>query len=316
MISDDERLILEQKPHAHPAAQAWCEVSGEPAPRRIDALRGSRKRPRAVYRLHGVGPAGTVIAKRSPEARARTEQLAYATLAETRVPVPRLFGAQPASDSWWLFIEDGAGRRMDTNDPDDRRRFASWLANLHGTEVAIELPERTAEGYRGKLERILQQLTPDHGACRNLPAVVDLVRLLAGLERQWPALAAAVHEVPWGIVHGDIAAKNVIMRGTPGNAQPFVIDWEYSGRGPVAIDLSRPDDGPPKFDAETYAEARRVDLGMVERWSETGCVLRYLDGLSWQAWSVEHDCAIKATAHLPSYARGLAEALRRARWAV
>ena len=316
MISAEERRMLEQEPHAHPAARAWCAVSGESPPRSIEVLRGQLLRPRCVYRLHGVGPAGTVIAKRSLAARASAEHVAYTTLAATRVPVPRLLGAQQDGDSCWSFLEDGAGRRMDTGDVEDRRRLSRWLACLHDTEVTTVLRERTTDEYRGKLERVRQQLTPGHGQSRNLPAVIDLVCLLAQIERQWPALAAAVHEVPRGIVHGDIAAKNIIMRGAAGNVQPFVIDWEYSGRGPVAIDLSRPDDGPPKFDAETYAEARRVKLGMVEGWIEVGCVLRYLDGLSWQAWSVEQDCVVSAKAHLPSYARGLGLTLRRARWAV
>src|SRR6266516_289741 len=75
--------------NGHPAVQAWCHLYPDAEPVQLTPLR-VRKRKSNVYRLEGVGRAGTaVIAKRCSKATARVERAVYEDLLPG-LPVPSL----------------------------------------------------------------------------------------------------------------------------------------------------------------------------------------------------------------------------------
>jgi hypothetical protein len=78
-------------PLEHPAARAWREIQPErAAPGSIAVLRRERRKKRSVYRLDGVGLAGSaVIAKRIWRPTALVERRVYEDIL-TRLPIPVL----------------------------------------------------------------------------------------------------------------------------------------------------------------------------------------------------------------------------------
>src|SRR5947208_11232788 len=100
----------------HPAARAWRELRpGRDTPGRIETLHGRQSKAwkRTVYRLAGVGPAGSaVIAKRCLAAQAAPERTLYEeVLPHLPVPVLRYYGflGEPDGHFCWLFLEDAGG---------------------------------------------------------------------------------------------------------------------------------------------------------------------------------------------------------------
>src|SRR5437016_3073869 len=119
----------------HPARMAWCNLIGRRVvPRAIETLQEFPQKPGSIvddrpsiYRLVGVGPAGTnVIAKRCEAAEALRERQIYETvLAHLPVQTPRCYGLMPDEDQrfQWLYLED-AGNELYSLDREDHRVLA------------------------------------------------------------------------------------------------------------------------------------------------------------------------------------------------
>ncbi|HEY6361053.1 MAG TPA: ABC transporter ATP-binding protein, partial [Vicinamibacterales bacterium] len=151
---------------AHPAVQAWLRLDpAHPIPARIAPakVKPNRTRPMTVYRLEGVGAAGsTVIAKRCKHGDGLNERTVYEQIL-TRVPLagPRYYGAlpdpndDPEKDVCWLFIGEIQGEKYDLLQPEHRTAAARWLGTLH-TEACpaakrAELPDAGPTRYRRQM---------------------------------------------------------------------------------------------------------------------------------------------------------------------
>src|SRR2546425_763438 len=102
------KAVLWGKLSWHPAAAAWTAFgAGAAEPESIEGLRNGKKA--GTYRLVGAGPAGeSIIAQRSPVARAVIERVVYEQILP-RLPVtaPRYYGSgADGRDFVWFFLED------------------------------------------------------------------------------------------------------------------------------------------------------------------------------------------------------------------
>ena len=120
------------------AVEAWRQVEPERVePESVEILKWSKKS--MVYRLAGVGNAGTdVIAKRCCAATAKIERAIYEELLP-RLPVPalRCYGAvqETAGKYAWLFLEEAGRRRYSPLSEDHRVLAGRWLGAVHGAAL-------------------------------------------------------------------------------------------------------------------------------------------------------------------------------------
>src|SRR5437763_1536743 len=139
----------------HPAVRAWCELYPHAEPVSITPLR-VRKRKSNVYRLEGVGQAGSaVIAKRCRTAVAQVERTVYEDiLAGLPVASLRYYGFvdEPDAAFGWLFMEEAGGADYSNLLPEHRARAGRWLGLPHAAAAGV--------GARGRL--------PDGGPARHL----------------------------------------------------------------------------------------------------------------------------------------------------
>src|SRR3989442_6053084 len=143
---------------SHPAVRAWCELYPRVEPVSITPLR-VRKRKSNVYRLEGVGQAGSaVIAKRCRSAVAQVERTVYEDiLAGLTVPSLRYYGFvyEPDSASGWVFMEEASGPDYLNLLPEHRARAGRWLGSLHAAAAGAAAGERLPDGGPGRyLERL------------------------------------------------------------------------------------------------------------------------------------------------------------------
>src|SRR5256886_7050263 len=109
-----------------------------------------RKRKSNVYRLEGVGQAGSaVIAKRCRTAVAQVERTVYEDiLAGLPVASLRYYGFvdEPDAAFGWLFMEEAGGADYSNLLPEHRARAGRWLGLLHAAAAGV--------GARGRLPEI------------------------------------------------------------------------------------------------------------------------------------------------------------------
>src|SRR5207247_8783789 len=138
-----------------PAVRAWCRLYPRVEPQSITPLR-VRKKKSNVYRLEGVGQAGSaVIAKRCRTAVAQVERTVYEDiLAGLTIPSLRYYGFldEPDSAFGWLFMEEAGGADYSNLLPEHRARGGRGLGLLHAAAAGV--------GARGRL--------PDGGPARHL----------------------------------------------------------------------------------------------------------------------------------------------------
>ena len=204
------------------AIAAWRGSGGAPVRRgSCTVLKESRKS--RVYRLVLDDRAGTaIVAKRRVHAALETDLVVYGVLADQiGVRLPALHAVVDDPPHRWAFMEDVSGAMYDPGRREHREALADWLAAVHTIDVPGfgVLPPHLSDRYLGHLRSTASLL--DDG-CRN-PAVDDQGRamlgevasFLGGLEEQWSTFAAFDDVAPRGVVHGDLAAKNVFVHERP-----------------------------------------------------------------------------------------------------
>src|SRR5216117_976096 len=296
----------------HPAVRAWCELYPHAEPVSITPLR-VRKRKSNVYRLEGVGQAGSaVIAKRCRTAVAQVERTVYEDiLAGLPVASLRYYGFvdEPDAAFGWLFMEEAGGADNSNLLPEHRARAGRWLGLLHAAAAGVGARGRLPDGGPA---RHLQRLRAVRETMRRhvdnpvlLPEDVGFIEGLTArlddLAAHWNRLEEICHGVQPTLVHGDFNGRNIRLRTIHGDATLAVFDWEEAGWGVPAVDLAQQltvQSGQLSAnpDVSSYWSAGREgwpDLSSEACWrlAYCGTVFRTLSAMSWIADDLANDWA-------------------------
>lgn len=312
----------------HPATRAWLRVApGSAIPTRIEqfgrAGRTKKKRKSAVFRLHGVGPGGTVIAKSCKRHKLERELFIYERFL-SRLPLSslRILGASTSDgddDRPWLFVEDGGDFPFSRQNEAHRRVAARWLARLHVGAAAllddVELPPTGPGFYRLLLEES-QALAAEASvradlAPEQLAALEEMNRVAELVGSRWRELELFCDRMPQTLVHGDFIDKNVkVGPERDGELPLFVFDWETAGLGCPAVDLATSnwgahDDGLGEY----FAIARQQWPDLVESdlrsMLEVGRVFRNIASIRWSCESLRFSRMERPFARISSCVEGL-----------
>jgi hypothetical protein len=307
---------------AEPAVRAWAALGGGPLPERLELLR--RRQKSVIYRLPGVGPAGThVIAKQSPWEVVHDERAAYEML-ET-LDVPRLgyygFHAEPSRKAGWLFLEDAEGTPWDPEDEEHRQLCTRWLATVHSASSRQDgvrrLPDRGLGWYRRHLDgcpaRIRKGFSNEHVPTESHPVLDDMLRLLDEVAGYWPEIEAGCAPMPLALAHGDFAERNIRVRLDPAGVRLLAYDWEVGGWGLPGVDLV-------DVDLAAYRAAvcdvwPSIEVEDLRRFAHLGQLLRGgIVSTSWASESLTTHWTRDVLLEFPHYARRIHRALDALGW--
>ena len=295
-----------------------------------------RKRKSNVYRLEGVGQAGSaVIAKRCRTAVAQVERTVYEDiLAGLPVASLRYYGFvdEPDAAFGWLFMEEAGGADYSNLLPEHRARAGRWLGLLHAAAAGVGARGRLPDGGPA---RHLQRLRAVRETMRRhvdnpvlLPEDVGFIEGLTArlddLAAHWNRLEEICHGVQPTLVHGDFNGRNIRLRTIHGDATLAVFDWEEAGWGVPAVDLAQQltvQSGQLSAnpDVSSYWSAGREgwpDLSSEACWrlAYCGTVFRTLSAMSWIADDLANDWAHASLRDTRLYAAELEAALQRLDW--
>jgi hypothetical protein len=228
----------------HPAVHAWLQLRSASMPVSVEVLKKVKPKKSLVYRLTGAAPDGTaVIAKRCRLQTALKEQAMFErVLPRLDIDSLRFHGAVPdADDSYrWVFLEDAGDREIAASETSD---LARWVARLH-SEIQFSdpvFPEHGLTYYSGELalaRRAWDAADATFGVIDAARLATDQVRrLLDVVAERWPEIERMWDATPHALIHGDLVAKNVRMRGGGARLSPCVFDWEAASYGSPGIDL-------------------------------------------------------------------------------
>jgi hypothetical protein len=317
----------------HPAVHAWCQLYPHDEPRGITPLRIGRKR--RVYRLEGVGRAGTaVIAKQCSKADAPIEHTVYEEILP-RVTVPSLryygFLEEPDSEHRWLFLEEATGVKYSRLLDAHRAQAARWLGLLHTSATVVAhqgpLPDAGPGRYLALLRAAresMQQHLDNPVLSRNDITIIEGIRArLADLAEHWSRVEELCRDVPHTLVHGDFNGKNMRLRPATGDPTVVVFDWADAGWGVPAVDLAQMAVPASKLSANpdlpTYCSAVRerwpdVSTAALRRLAYCGTVFRALAALSWETDSLGHEWASTSVGYMRMFEAEMAHALDTLGW--
>lgn len=318
--------VVETNPIDHPAVKFWRELGSDRVePEAIVILKERRKKKKgksAVYRLEGVGPAGTgVIAKRCQQATATIERTIYEDILPS-LPVPTLeyFGSveESNSDFCWLFLEDAGGEAYLPQVEEHRTAAAQWLGLMHISAAQVaggpNLPDHGPGHYQNRLrqarETILGNLSNPALNSEDLTVLESIISLSNVLEPRWKMVEGFCQRFPRTLVHGDFVTKNVRFRNGFGAAAVVPFDWETAGWGVPATDLRL-------LDLSTYWSVIQgawsdVSIQDIQRLAKIGDLFTCLDSISWSSQWLEFQWVERAMRHMRSYESQLAVLVRTA----
>ncbi len=166
---------------------------------------------------------------------------------DPRISSPRFeITASAADDEFsWLFLGDAEGNPFDPAATGQRELATRWLAALHTSSSALadasRLPDRGPAHYLGHLHAARAAIQRIRGnpvfSAADHTTLDEVLTWLDHAESCWPDIVACCREVPWALVHGDFAPRNVRVRGSDETAQLLAFDWEVAGWGVPAVDL-------------------------------------------------------------------------------
>ena len=297
------RAVLWGKLAWHPAAAAWSAfAAGAAEPERIEVLRNGKKA--GTYRLVGAGPAGeSIIAQRSPVARALIERAVYERiLPRLAVTAPHYYGSrEDGRDFVWLFLEDLGDERFSKTDPVHAEHAARWVGTMHSgaawISAARHLPDGGPLRYRDHLRAGRHRIRVHIANPALTPPDVDLLERLVtdldALERRWAGIEDACTSTPPTLTHGDIQRKNIYVRSGPSGPALFLIDWETAGWGVPAADLTLVD--LPTYWSVVRPRWPHVRLEDVRRLAAVGRVFLQLAGIRWVSPELAYNQALYLT---------------------
>lgn len=328
MPKRDLAEIITEGVAEHPAVEAWLQVQSHfTMPGSLELLQ--RRRHSTVYRFRDVRPDGSkVIAKRCPKATARIERMIYEELLPlTRMPALRCYGffEEPEGDHVWLFLEDAEGVRYSPQLPHHRALAGCWLAEAQLAAVQADfkscLPDRDLDHYlrllRGCRAILLGHLDADALPFEDAAVFRNITTQLDELESLWDELVKICEVMPRTLVHGDFVIKNLRVRESSKDPVLLVFDWEFTGWGVPAADLTQFIDLAASPDLGLYCsilnrEHFHLDLREIQAVAACGNLLRLVDQMSWATAGHEFVLPtqlVRATARLQFYEPSIRRAL-------
>jgi len=279
----------------HPAVVAWNRLTGASAvPNRITRLNQGHSE---VYRLFAMKEDGdSVIAKLCSRQDAEMTRIICTRLLPL-VPKPALvfYGClETSTPKSWVFLEDAGSMKCSPDDPAHLSALSAWLAALHACLAVyvedLSLPETGLGMYLEKLRagrrKILESLSLRELEGEDDATLRSVVEWFDHVENEWDKLDALVGGGgPRTLIHGDFAAKNILVRQTAGALETFPIDWETTGWGPPAADMGE------YVDLVSYrAEALRYGVSWsaetIRGWAAVGKILRHIAAFEWASASL------------------------------
>jgi len=300
------------------AVQAWRSLAGTRATvERIDVLKETSKT--AVYRIYGVNSGGPpVVAKRRRHDAIQYERGIYErVLPLLSVSALAYHGCLPAdADNSWIFLEDSRGAELDYKSPDHMAAATRWLAAAHvtgstGVLSAASLPDRGSDHYlrhlRNANETLARHLTNPALTSDDVALLESVRELLFLLEERWPGIEAFCAVLPQTFSHGDFVQKNVHVRESCDELVVLPFDWETSGWGIPAADLTR-------VDFELYWSIvgdawPQVRIEDARRMVSLGTMFRLLAAISWEAPSFRASWVKRAAMKMNLYRDRLSDAM-------
>jgi phosphotransferase family enzyme len=281
----------------HPAVGAWRKVAnGTIAPENIEILQ-ERPGKAEIYRLPGVGPGGAaVVAKRCSVESGRTERLIYQEILPN-LPLSALkyhgFVTEEEGRSCWLFLEDAGNENYDADLEEHRVLAGHWLGTMNtfaqSVPVARSLPDRGPRSYLELLklarEEVLAVLDNSRVSSDGSSLLTDIVSHCDDVAKRWHHVDHFCEAMPRTVVHGDFAIQNARIRTCPAGTSLLVMDWEGTGWGVPAADLSRTT-WSLRPDLTAYWSVVRsfwphVALADLHQWVQVGRVFRLISSLAW-----------------------------------
>lgn len=307
----------------HPAVEAWAALGYPPVrPNRIIQLNDQPKS--KVCRLQGIGPPGSLIAKRCLQDTAQFERSLYEEIFP-HLPVSTLqyfgFVDEPDSEFSWLFLEDAGEAAYSPLNREHSRLALQWLSRMHTSAELLaavaRLPDRGPSHYlehlRSGSDRIRQNLANPLLTADDVILLKTIISYGYILEARWAEVEHFCEGIPQTLVHGDFVAKNICVRqGTHGSTLlPF--DWEMAGYGVPAVDIALCPDSEVYWSLVrntwpqlTVEHIRRVDFA--------GRIFRTLASINWESWGLVFEWADQYMRAMRSYESTLVNLLRVAGW--
>jgi hypothetical protein len=320
-------------PLEFPAVKAWSELRAEPVePGRVEIRLLKRKSRSAIYRLAGVGPGGSVIAKWCRPAVAAAERTIYVeVLPHLPVISLRCYGLVEEEDGrfCWLFVEDAGGQAYSPERDEQRVLAAQWLGLLHTSAArvaaAARLPDRGPGHYLGHLRSaraaILGNLTNGALSPEDRALLRAIISQCDALESRWDQVQGACDRMPRTLVHGDFVVKNVNVRPGPAGPAFLAFDWETAGWGVPVPDLVQkllldrvasvsPDI--PAYWAMVRESWPHLAIEDIRRLAGLGSVFRLLAMIDWLSLHLAYPWVSKPLASMRIYQAELARAVQAA----
>jgi hypothetical protein len=296
------------------AQRAWNQQLGRGGrATAIEVLKPERRKS-TVYRIHGLLPDASVVAKRCPQAVARVERAVYERVMPN-LPLPRLrlYGcAAEADESCWLFVEDAGDDGFNPAIGEHRGLAAQWLGVAHTVMATAPggppLPDRDGSHYRALLDSALGTLAS--AVCN--PALesseVDVlkraIRQCERLASTWSGVSALLQALPRTFVHGGFYRKNIRIKTKDGAKALLAFDWESAGWGFPAIDLAHVD---PRLYLEVVeSEWPGVDVAMLEAQVGVGRILWCLKAVPGEGRALRSSWPTRAVAKVGIYGEEMA----------
>lgn len=242
--------------------------------------------------LNGVGyPVAAVLCGRSRVAHEAA--LLGQILPSNGVTTLVHLGAIPdrATGLAWQFLEwaDTAAYRRDGG---NRALLAGWLAELHAAGSTLGgkgMADRGAGFHRRAVAEARAVLAAWQSAEPDSDLAPRALRALDGVEGRWDAISCRLSEMPHTLLHGDLKTKNTGLRTAVQGLAVGVFDWEFSGWGPIAVDLGTSALGPADVDVYVDVVGRRwpaVTGRDVESAVRAGRLLRAVMSVRWAVESL------------------------------
>ena len=308
----------------HPAIRAWGRLVGtEEAPASVEVVKRRRS---TIYRLKGVGCAGTdIFAKYGSAERLRVERTIYEDILPlTGTPALHFYGSleEPDQGSCWLFLED-AGPPQDgaLHGHQQLSLLAQWLRALHAVELSPRirgcLPDRGPGYYLDHLRSIRgsireQSRNPAINTMHQstLASVLDQCDWIA---KHWDRIASISTMVPRAVVHGDLVGKNVRIGVRHGRMALLVFDWEVAGWGTPAPDLISFGFGRERrmIASSSHLIWPDFDPADLDHVAKTGVILWLLGVIAGGVQALDHAWIEQPMAKVSVYRRWMAAAIRR-----
>ncbi|HKZ78299.1 MAG TPA: aminoglycoside phosphotransferase family protein [Pyrinomonadaceae bacterium] len=314
----------------HPAIKAWHELgSSRVEPEAIVILKEHDKS--AIYRLEGVGTAGSsIIGKRCKRTTATVERAIYEEILPY-LPMPTLhyygYIEEPEGEFCWLFLEDAYGDEFSPCIEEHRTLAARWLATMHTSAAdkvgTVRLPDRGPAYYlrqlRSASDTIIQGLNNSKLNLDDLTTLRSVLSQFELLESHWGEVNRLSHSIPRTLVHGDFVAKNMVVRSNKAGMALLPFDWENAGYGVMITDLAQSPPLSTRFSANpdiaTYWAVVRnywpdVEIHALKRLANFGTLLRLIDAINWIAQSLAYEWVQEPMSKIEVYESRLAEVIR------